>query len=77
MTDAYVNVYLEAGAVSRAAEEIGDLDAVSAVHLVTGEYDVVVQLDVEDRNRIPDVVVDDILPVSGVVDTVTNVAYEP
>lgn len=77
MTDAYVHVMLDAGAATEAAHRIDDLDAVSETHLVTGDYDVVVQLDLEDTDQIPDVVAQDIHGVSGVVDTVTNVAFEP
>jgi DNA-binding Lrp family transcriptional regulator len=77
MTDAFVNVVVDPGAVSNAANEIGDLDAVSEVYLVTGEQDLLVLLDLNDREDIPSVVADGIHSVSGVVDTVTNVAFEP
>lgn len=77
MTDAYVNVLVDAGAVTRAANDIAALDTVGDVHVVTGEYDIVAQLDLDDRDDLPTVVADDIHTVSGVVDTVTNVAFEP
>jgi anthranilate phosphoribosyltransferase len=77
MTDAYVHIAAEAGAVSAAANEIADLDAVSAVHVVTGDYDVIAQLELENPEDLPSVVADEIHAVSGVADTVTNVAYEP
>ena len=77
MTDAYVHILADPGAVTAAANEIGDLDAVSAVHLVTGEYDVIAQLELDDRDDLPAVVADEIHGVSGVIDTVTNVAFEP
>lgn len=77
MTDAYVNVVVDAGAVSQAAREIADLDEVSQVHVVTGEYDVVAQLELDDPNDLPIVVADEIHSVAGVIDTITNVAFEP
>ncbi|MFC4544013.1 Lrp/AsnC ligand binding domain-containing protein [Halosolutus amylolyticus] len=77
MTDAYVNILVDPGAVTDAANEIGDLDAVSTVHVVTGEYDVIAQLDLDDSDDLPRVVADEIHGVAGVVDTVTNVAFEP
>lgn len=77
MTDAYVNVIVDAGAVSNAAAEIQALDAVTAVHVVTGEYDIIAQLDLDDPDDLPNVVADDIHSVTGVIDTVTNVAFEP
>lgn len=77
MTDAYVNVAVAAGAASEAARRIDALDSVSAAHLVTGEYDIVAQLDLSDADQIPTVVADEIHAVDGVADTVTNVAFEP
>lgn len=77
MTDAYVNVYVDAGAVSNAAAAIEAIDEVTNVHVVTGEYDIIAQLSLEDSNNLPWVVADEIHSVTGVVDTVTNVAFEP
>lgn len=77
MTDAYVNIYVDAGAVSQAANAIAELDPVETVHIVTGEYDIVVQLSLDDLQDLPTVVADDIHTVTGVIDTVTNVAFSP
>jgi len=77
MTDAFVNVMVQPGAVSAAAREIGQVDAVERVHVVTGDHDVVAQLELTDDENLPDVVADEIHPVTGVVDTVTNVAFDP
>lgn len=77
MTDAYVNIYVDAGAVSNAASAIEAIDEVTDVHVVTGEYDIIAQLSLEDSNDLPWVVADEIHSVTGVVDTVTNVAFEP
>jgi len=77
MTDAYVNVLVDSGAVSNAANSIAELDEVSQVHLITGEYDIIAQVEVDDKNELPEVVADGIHDVSGVIDTVTNVAFEP
>lgn len=77
MTDAYVHVVVDAGAASEAARRIDDLDAVSETHLVTGEHDVVAQLDLSGAEDIPTVVAEEIHAVTGVIDTVTNVAFEP
>lgn len=77
MTDAYVNVLVDSGAVSEAANDIADVPTVRTVHVVTGEYDVVAQLDLDDLDDLPHVVADHVHDVPGVVDTVTNVAFEP
>lgn len=76
MTDAYVNIIVDAGAVSAAANEIQAVDEVTDVHIVTGEYDIIAQVAVDDANELPTVVTDEIHPVTGVIDTITNVAYD-
>jgi anthranilate phosphoribosyltransferase len=77
MTDAYVHVVADAGAVVQAAERIGEIAAVGDAHLVTGEYDIVARLELSDPGDLPRVVAEEIHGVTGVLDTVTNVAYEP
>jgi DNA-binding Lrp family transcriptional regulator len=76
MTDAYVHIIVDAGAVSAAATEIGDVDAVSDLHVVTGDYDIIAQLELDDPDDLPGVVADEIHTVTGVADTVTNVAFD-
>ncbi len=77
MTDAFVHVHVDPGVAREAAESIVALDHVAAAHLVTGDYDVVAQLELDDPEAIPDVVASEIHGVPGVLDTVTNVAFEP
>ncbi len=77
MTDAFVNVVVQPGAVTSAARTIEAVESVSEVHVVTGDYDAVVQLELDDTDDLPDVVADEIHPISGVVETVTHVAFEP
>jgi DNA-binding Lrp family transcriptional regulator len=77
MTDAFVNVTVQPGAVSAAASEIAAVEEVTSVHVVTGEHDIVAQLELDSREDIPGVVADGIHDATGVVDTITNVAFEP
>lgn len=77
MTDAYVNVMIEPGAVTQAARTIAASDAVEDVHLVTGEADLVVTLSLDSKNDIAQVVTEEIHSVTGVFDTQTSVAFEP
>ena len=76
MTDAYVHVMVEPGAVTNAAEAIAESDAVEQVQLVTGEADLVVSLDVDSKDEIAHVVTDEIHGISGVFDTQTSVAFD-
>lgn len=75
MTDAYVHVMVEPGAVQQAATAIAESDAVAEVHMVTGEADLVVQLDLDSKDDIATVVTEEIHSVTGVFDTETSVAF--
>jgi len=75
MTDAYVQIVSDPGAVMEAADRIQSLDAVEQLHVVTGEYDIIAYVSTDDDD-IPHVVAEGIHDVPGVIDTVTNVAYE-
>lgn len=77
MTDAYVHVIVEPGAVSNVVEEVSSFDFVTAAHTVTGDFDVIAQVELDSKDDIADAVAGDIHSVSGVLDTVTNVAFEP
>lgn len=77
MTDAYVHVIAEPSAINQAATAIAALDAVATAHLVTGEHDITVQVDVPEDRTVADVVLNDIQSVMGVLDTETHVAFEP
>lgn len=77
MTDAYVNIIVDPGAVSAVASELQSIDAVSDVHVVTGDHDIVAQLELDAVEDLPAVVADEVHSITGVVDTVTNVAFEP
>ncbi len=77
MTDAYVHIIAEPSAISPAAEEIAGVPSVEAVHLVTGEHDLVARLDLDSKDEVAGVVTGEIHAVSGIVDTVTHVAFEP
>lgn len=77
MTDAYVHAVVETSAIQQAAREIADSEAIEQVRLVTGEHDLVAQLDLETKDDIDRVVTEDIHSVNGIVETVTHVAFEP
>jgi DNA-binding Lrp family transcriptional regulator len=76
MTDAFVHVIVEPSAITEAAAVMAEAESVDQVHLVTGEFDIVAQLDLETKDDIATAVTDDIHSVSGVIETVTNVAFE-
>lgn len=76
MTDAYVHVMVEPGAVNQAAQAIAESDSVEAVQLITGEADLMVRLTLDSKDDIARVVTDEIHSASGVFDTQTSVAFD-
>lgn len=76
MTDAYVHVMVEPGAVQQAGEAIAASDAVEEVQLITGEADLMVRLVLESKDDIARVVTEEIHSASGVFDTQTSVAFD-
>jgi DNA-binding Lrp family transcriptional regulator len=45
MTDAFVHLVVEPGEITAVARELRTIDGVSRVALVTGEFDIIAQLD--------------------------------
>lgn len=76
MTDAYVHIESEPTSVVHAAREVGEIEEVTAAHVVTGEYDVIAQVELDDPNDLPRVVTEKIQKTPPVEGTMTSVAYE-
>ncbi|WP_247730361.1 Lrp/AsnC ligand binding domain-containing protein [Halovivax limisalsi] len=75
MTDAFVTVVVD-GDAGEIASTLSEIDAVSAAHHVRGEYDVLVELTLEEPERLQEIVTGLILKTDGVEDTTTVVTPE-
>lgn len=75
MPTAFVHIIVDQGALYHAAEEIAALNSISDVHVVTGEFDIIAQLELDDIAELPNVVGNEIHPISGVIETMTSVAF--
>ncbi|MEE9564701.1 MAG: Lrp/AsnC ligand binding domain-containing protein [Candidatus Hydrothermarchaeaceae archaeon] len=60
----------EVGKVKDVAEDLAKLDEVAEVYLITGEFDILARLNVEEKDAI-DLVVDKILKIDGMKETRT------
>lgn len=58
------------GKVKDVAEDLVGLDEVAEVHLITGEFDILAKLNVEEKGAI-DLVVDKILKIDGIKESRT------
>jgi len=74
MVVAYVMVKAASGDADRIRESILDLDGVAEAHIVAGDMDFVVKVDVADPTDVKSVAADGIQGISGVEDTQTYIA---
>ncbi len=75
MVTAIVLLNTERGEVSRVARAIGQIPEATEVHSVTGPYDLVVKVQVEEYELMAEVITEKLGPIDGVVDTETLMAF--
>ena len=74
MVVAYVMVKAASGDADRIRDAILDLDGVTEAHIVAGDRDFVVKVDVADPTDVKSVAADGIQGISGVENTQTYIA---
>ncbi|GAA0207930.1 Lrp/AsnC family transcriptional regulator [Halobaculum roseum] len=74
MVVAYVMVKAASGDADRIRESIRELEGVTEAHIVAGDMDFVVKVDVADPTEVKRVAADGIQGISGVEDTRTYIA---
>jgi DNA-binding Lrp family transcriptional regulator len=72
---AIVLIKTDVARVPEVAEAIAELDGVSEVYSVTGEFDLVAMVRVHTHDEIADVIPGRLNKVDGVVDTETHIAF--
>jgi len=75
MKAAFVLAKCELGRVTEVARAIIEIDGVSEVHSVTGEFDLLVKLYAEDYEAFGELITGRLQRVPGLRDTVTMLAY--
>jgi len=75
MVTAIVLMNTERGEVGRIARELGGIAEVVEVHSVAGPYDLVTKVQVEEYERMAEVITDKIGRVDGVIGTETLMAF--
>ncbi|MGE5517759.1 MAG: Lrp/AsnC ligand binding domain-containing protein [Bacteroidota bacterium] len=76
MQTIFVQVKCELGRAYDVADEAVDLESVSEVHSISGQYDLMVKCFLEDGQDIGQFVVDTIQTLPGVKDTFTLIAFK-
>lgn len=76
MQTIFVQVKCDLGRAYEVADEAVDLERVSEVHSISGQYDLMLKCYLEDNQDIGQFVVDTIQTLDGVKDTFTLIAFK-
>ncbi|WP_254525475.1 MULTISPECIES: Lrp/AsnC family transcriptional regulator [Natrinema] len=74
MVHAFIMVKTAAGKSEGLLAEIGDLESVTAAHIVAGNYDIIAEIDAPEVYDVLQTVSSSIQGLSGVTDTKTYIA---
>jgi len=76
MVSAVVLIKCERNRIVQVAEQLAELDGISEVFSVAGQYDLVAILRVTDNNTLADLVTARMLQVQGILDSETLIAFK-
>jgi DNA-binding Lrp family transcriptional regulator len=76
MVTAYVMVKANTGEADRLRNAIKEIDGVESAHIVAGDVDVIVKIDVDSPARVKEIAADAIQGITGVEDTQTYIAMD-
>jgi DNA-binding Lrp family transcriptional regulator len=72
----FVLVKIAVGEEDSAFAELNDIEGISSIHFVYGEYDMVIVIEERDTTLLRDIIMKNIRSVKGVIDTTTLVAAD-
>lgn len=75
MITALILINAERTSIREVAEELADIEAISEVYSVTGDYDLVAMVRVKTNDEIADLVTDKLAHVDGIEHTETMMAF--
>ena len=75
MVNAIVLLNVESAKINQVAEQLVDLDGVSEVYSVAGQYDLVVMIRARDDEQIASLVTEQLLQVEGLISSETLIAF--
>jgi DNA-binding Lrp family transcriptional regulator len=75
MVNAIVLLKVKSNRINQVAEELADLDGVSEVYSVAGQYDLVVIIRAHDDEQIASLVTDRLLQAEGLLESETLIAF--
>lgn len=75
MVTAFILINAERGRIADASQEILDLDGITEVYSVAGEYDLVAVARVRENEELAKLVTEDLIAVEGLTKTETLIAF--
>ncbi len=75
MVNAIVLLNVESASINHVAEQLVELDGVSEVYSVAGQYDLVVMIRARDDEQIATLVTEQLLQVEGLLSSETLIAF--
>ena len=75
MVSSIVLMNIERGMISTVANLLTDIDGVSEVYSVAGQYDLVCVIRVQDNDKLAEVVTEKMLQVDGILETETLISF--
>lgn len=75
MVTAFVFIQTDSSRIPECAQEISEIEGISEVYSVTGEWDLIAVARVSKHEELADVIADKLSKVSGVEATTTHIAF--
>lgn len=75
LTTAIVHIDVEADQIPEAAESIVNIDGVTEVYSITGDWDLIAMVRVSDHEKLAEIIPGGISKVDGVIRTETQLAF--
>ena len=73
MIKAYILIDVRKGFTERVVEELATIEEIELLSVVTGEHDLIIRVSVDDLDGLFQLMVNQIDPIQGIVETVTAV----
>lgn len=75
MITAFVLIQTDSKRIPESAQEISEIEGISEVYSVTGDFDLIAVARVDRHEDLADVIADRLSKVQGVVETTTQIAF--
>lgn len=75
MVTAFVFITTERNQINEVAEKLADIEGVSEVYSISGRFDLIAMVRVEENDELAELVTNHMVKVEGIRDTETHIAF--